>query len=174
MYQHFGFLDSLSCNGPWAIFSTVSTTTSLYARSSGTDTLIPGNYLNAPHHYRIEWTTSAVKFYIDGGLVAAHNTTISNPMIVMASDFNLNATALSVDWLRMSPPYASFCTFESRVLDAEQLVDWLELTYAGSTPTGTTVSFETRTGNTATPDAGWSVWQAVNSPISSPVSPARL
>ena len=109
--QHIGFTDLLAFNGPWAIFSTKDSTTSLYARTTGTDTLITGNYLNAQHLYRIEWTASSVMYYIDGGLVATHNTSISTPLAVIASDLTLNGSSISIDSMRLSP-YVSPCTFE--------------------------------------------------------------
>jgi len=40
--------------------------------------------------------------------------------------------------------------------------------WTGSQPAGTTVAFETRTGDTLVPDGTWSAWAAVNSPIASP------
>src|SRR5207249_4878341 len=65
--QHIGFVADFNFNAPWAIFSTQFTTTSLYARTSdGNDTLIPGNWLDSPHRYRIDWNTSNVVFWIDG------------------------------------------------------------------------------------------------------------
>ena len=167
-FQHVGFVDSLAFNGPWAMFSTHDTGTGIYARTTGGgDTPISGSYLNAPHLYRIEWTASSVKYYIDGDLKVTHAASIPTPLIAMASDYNLNANDISVDWIRLSP-YLSPCAFESRVLDAGQLADWTELGWAGASPTGTGVGFETRTGNTSAPDGTWSAWQSVNSPIASP------
>jgi hypothetical protein len=159
--QHIGFTDSIAFNGPWAIFSTKDTTTSLYARTTGTDTLIAGSYLNVPHLYRIEWTASSVMYYIDDVLVATHNTPISGPLAFVASDLTLNSSKILIDSLRLSP-YLSPCTFESRVLDASALVDWLTLDWMGNLPAGTAVSFETRSGSTVTPDTGWSGWATVD------------
>ena len=88
-------------------------------------------------------------------------------MRVAASDFNLGDTSLAVDWIRLTP-YITPCTFESRVLDAGQFADWLDLSWGGVSPTGTGVGFETRSGNSSTPDGNWSEWQSVNSPIASP------
>ena len=65
-------------------------------------------------------------------------------------------------------PFASPCTFISRVIDAGQPAHWLDLSWVGAAPTGTAVTFETRTGNIALPDGSWSTWQTVNSPITNP------
>lgn len=58
--------------------------------------------------------------------------------------------------------------FVSSVVDAGQIVDWDTLTAEATTPTGTSIAFFTRTGNTPTPDGSWSDWSVVNSPITSP------
>lgn len=59
-------------------------------------------------------------------------------------------------------------TYVSTVLDAEQEVDWGELTIAGTIPSDTEILALTRTGDTATTDETWSEWEPVNSPIASP------
>lgn len=58
--------------------------------------------------------------------------------------------------------------FVSSVVDAGQIVDWDTLTAEATTPSGTSIAFFTRSGNTATPDGTWSDWSVVNSPITSP------
>jgi hypothetical protein len=61
-------------------------------------------------------------------------------------------------------PYAPAGTFTSRVLDAGQAgTQWLTLDTAVSAPTATALALETRSGNSAAPDAGWSGWQPVAS-----------
>jgi hypothetical protein len=152
---------------PWAIVDTTyPTNTGMRVRSNYSSqviTTVAGNWLGAPHHYRIEWNSGDVKYYFDGTLVATHawsGTTQMRPMVAETA----GPAALTVDWMHMSP-YASTGTFTSRVIDAGQPVHWLALT---STTTGTSVSFETRTGSVATPDASWSNWQAVSNPIASP------
>ncbi len=56
-------------------------------------------------------------------------------------------------------------TFVSRVFDAGQTVRWTDLSHTATTPTGTTLTIETRTSLNG---IDWSAWQAVNSPIPSP------
>jgi hypothetical protein len=59
-------------------------------------------------------------------------------------------------------PYLPEGTFTSRVFDAgDSRTFWRSLTGDTSVPTATDVVFETRTGNTPTPDASWSAWQPV-------------
>jgi hypothetical protein len=88
-------------------------------------------------------------------------------MLPVISDYAAAGPNLAVDWLRMSQ-FADACNFVSRVLDAGASSNWSDLSWTGSQPGGTTVGFETRTGETSVPDAGWSGWAPVGSPIASP------
>ena len=166
-YQHVGLLGAATFTGTWAIFSTNDTTNQLFARTSdGTNTLIPGTWLDSPHRYRIDWTATTVSFYIDGAFYAQHNVALAD-MRPAISDYNVGGTAAIVDWIRMSP-YGTPCAFESRIFDAGSVVDWQNLISTGSTPVGTNVAFETRTGNTLTPDVTWSAWEPTSGVIASP------
>ena len=127
---------------PWAMFGTAGTTNTLHARlNPGGDVAIPNsaNYIGSSHRYRIEWRTgNDVEFFIDG--VSVNRRTATFGAITMRpgiSDYNIASPSLTVDWLKLTP-YVSPCTFKSRVIDAGQLVDWLDLTWVGTTPTGTT------------------------------------
>ena len=165
-FQHLGFGTDFDVQ-PWAFFSTNNTNTTLYARtkttSGTTDTpLVPvgGPLLGVPHRYRIEWGASDVRFFIDGQLVQTHAAAISTPMQAAASDFNTGAPSLSVDsWSVVNRGTSG--TFTSRVLDAGGNAAWSKLFTEGSLPAGTTWSFETRSGNTASPDGSWSAWTPV-------------
>ncbi len=170
--EHAGYGTDLNA-APWAIFSTgYPGGTSLLARTnSGTsaiDTDLGGAYVGAPHRYRIDWTASSVVYSIDGVQVASHAIGITANMRPVASDLAGGPT-LSIDWLHLSP-YAASGVFVSRVLDAGTGVQWLNLTPLISQPAGTSLTFETRTGNSTTPNDGtWSAWTltsggAVSSP----------
>ncbi|MBN8655678.1 MAG: DUF4082 domain-containing protein, partial [Anaerolineae bacterium] len=166
-FQHVGLLGAADFGGNWAIFSTNNTTNQLYARTSdGQNTLIPGTWLDTPHRYRIDWTATSASFYIDGAFYAQHNVALAD-MRPAISDYNNGGTAAIVDWIRMSP-YGTPCAFESRIFDAGSVVDWQNLISTGSTPAGTNVAFETRTGNTPTPDVTWSLWESTSGVIASP------
>jgi hypothetical protein len=52
-------------------------------------------------------------------------------------------------------------SFESRVLDAQQLVEWKTLSLQASRPAGTTLRVSVRTGSTSTPDPSWTAWKSV-------------
>ena len=86
---------------------------------------------------------------------------ITGDMRPVVSDFNAGGAAVVVDWLRMSP-YAASGTFTSRVLDAGAPVDWRTLDVTDTTPPGTAISYEVRTGDTTDPDDGtWSAFTPV-------------
>ena len=101
-----------------------------------------------------------IRFLVDGTLVHTANATISANLRPVASDFNTGGGSLAVDWLRMSP-YPASGTFLSRIHDAGAAADWGSLDYTATTPAGTAVGLEVRTGDTATPDGSWSAFTAV-------------
>ncbi|MEJ5308916.1 MAG: DUF4082 domain-containing protein [Anaerolineae bacterium] len=174
-YQHVGFGQDLT-NGDsqaWAMFSTYDTDNELYVRTKApgqNDVPVPiaGSWVGSPHLYRIEWLADSIRFYIDGVLRHTATVAISANMRPVVSDDFADGPVVSVDWMRMSPYNTTPCTFVSRIFNAGRLADWLDLSWTGTQPGGSTVVFETRSGNTATPDDSWSVWGAVNSPIASP------
>lgn len=100
-FQHVGFSTDLSTLGDRAIISTYDTTSSaVYARtnvSGGTETrtLLSTTCYGSDHDYKIEWGTTTVKYYIDGSLLATHTLTITNPLFILISDANLNASRVS-------------------------------------------------------------------------------
>jgi hypothetical protein len=60
--------------------------------------------------------------------------------------------------------------YTSVVFDSGWKTAWQGLSWTGSTPAGTTLNFQTRSGNTPGADASWSAWQPLASPIASPES----
>src|SRR6185503_2546149 len=153
-FEHAGLSDNFQ--SAFAIFSTKDSTTQVFARSNfgggSTDTPV-GALVGSPHRYRIEW---------DANQVATHSGTFSTALRVAASDFTAGGAELSVDWMRLSP-YPGSGTFDSRVLDAGQSVNWGALSWTADTPAGTGVALSVRTGNTPTPDGSWSGFNPVGS-----------
>ena len=164
-YQHVAFTDNFK--SVWAMFSTRgSETGQLYASTnfSGSiqDTAIgaPGQYVGSAHRYRIQWEAGLVEYFIDGALVHTELGSFATNLNVAASDFNSGGPALSVDWLHVSP-YPASGTFTSRVFDAGQAVSWGAITWDQNAPTGTSIAISVRTGNTPTPDGGWSAFTPI-------------
>ncbi len=161
-YQHAGFGVTFF-QSPWAIFSTEQSGAIFQARSfnpataAQIDTTIPGSWFGAPHHYRIEWNTSNIIYYIDGVQVASHPISIPGPMSPMAAEYNSGGYSLSVDWLRMSP-YLTPGTFTSRIWDAMGTADWGAPEWVVDLPAGTSLEMSVRTGDTPVPDGSWSAY----------------
>jgi hypothetical protein len=156
--QHIGFVADGSFDSPWAIFSTWSAGNALYARvNSGGDNqvLISGNWLGAPHRFRIDWKATNFVFSIDGNVVATLPVAIGSNMVLAASDFAPGGGSVSLNWMRLSP-YATSCSFTSRVLDAGGPANWSTLSWTGDTPAGTSIAMSYRIGNTPSPDGSWS------------------
>ena len=127
------------------------------------DTPLPGVSLGAAHRFRIEWTPTRVDFFVDGANVATHNhsETIDGPLRPAISDFGLFGASTKVHWLRMGG-YGTTGLFTSRVLDSGPGAStWATLSATSTVPTGTGITYETRSGATATPGGTWSGWQAV-------------
>ncbi len=117
--------------------------------------------LYEPHRFRIEWTPSTIRYYVDGALVATHAVAISQEIRPVISDYNLFGASVKVHWIRMSS-YPSTGTFTSRTLDSGPGAnDWQTLASARNLPAGTGITFQTRSGDTRSPGANWSAWQPV-------------
>lgn len=78
-------------------------------------------------------------------------------------------TSPALNSLRISEGFAPTATYESEVFDSGGAgTAYTDLTAADTVPTGTSITYSTRTGDTAVPDGSWSSWEEVNSPIASP------
>jgi hypothetical protein len=171
-FQHVGFgLTLEAADQPWAIFGTGGGSATLLARAqdplpptpdpSPLVSEIPIGPIAPPavHTYRIEWSATGVSFFVDDELKATHPDLIASQMGPILSDLTPGtaADAVTVDWIGVSP-YPNSGKFVSKVHDAgSSLAVWDTLT-----PTGDSrVSFETRSGNTSTPDSSWSEYESV-------------
>jgi|GEM_PF-584786 len=162
-HQHIGLGIDLN-NTPWAIFSTGPSGGALFARtnsSGGTDTQISGSWLGAPHHYRIEWTSTNVTYFIDSVQVATHSVAIPGEMRLVASDGPLGGPTLSIDWMRLTP-YASSGAYTSRVIDSGGDATWQTIYWSSTQPTGTSLAIAVRAGNSPSPDDSWSAFLPVS------------
>ncbi|HTH07237.1 MAG TPA: DUF4082 domain-containing protein, partial [Ilumatobacteraceae bacterium] len=84
-FQHAGLGVTFSTGQePWAIFSTLNGG-ALFARTNtgiagSIDTLIGAGLLGQFHRYRIDWTPTAVNYFVDGVPVASHPLAVAGPM----------------------------------------------------------------------------------------------
>jgi hypothetical protein len=150
---------------PWAIFSTGSGGSALQARTSNgaasQDDTIAGNWLGAPHRFRIDWSSAQVVYSIDGTVVATHAIAVSDQMRPIVSDANTNGTSVSVDWLQMSP-YNTLCVSTSKTIDAHAQLSWLTLHSVGTTPANTLYAIDARTSRDG---STWSAFARVNGDV---------
>ena len=70
----------------------------------------------------------------------------------------LIATSNPGQLLALSAERATRGTYESDVRDARVVASWGTITWRATTPPGTRVELQTRSGNTRTPDEAWSDW----------------
>ena len=158
-FQNIGFATSFAgeANDTWAAFGEGGTAGQLLARvklpnapTVDVNVGAPGQYIGTEHVYRIEWTSTEVRYLVDGNLVHTQPATITDEMRVSASDFPVGGNNPSVDYFRVStlPAYPASGVFTSRVFEANGRSNWETLTAETEEPTGTDITFETRSGNT--------------------------
>jgi hypothetical protein len=157
-HQHGGFGVDLSGTSRWAMFSTMGTTDTLYARTNNngtfTDTPLGSGLVGSAHTYRIDWLADRVVFLVDGSVRHTQNVAITGGMGTVVSDYAAGGASVTVDSVRMAAATRTG-TFTSRVLDAGSTADWRALDVAAGTPAGTSIVIQVRTGGTATPDGTW-------------------
>ena len=121
-YQHMGFGQSFATveYESWAMFSTLGTTNSLYARTNNNgvtvDALIPGSWigLTSPVPDRMEGL-SACFSTLTVDLVNTQIVSIPTGMRPGFSDYTMGGPSVQVSWMRVTP-YAATGTFTSRIL----------------------------------------------------------
>jgi hypothetical protein len=165
--EHIGFGVTLE-DGPWALISTGGgggLGASTRAAPGATPTFDP---ISVPdpvgkNTYRIEWSATDVRYYVYMGgvaqLVASRPVAISSQMRPIVSDYTADGRSVTVNQLALML-FATSGTYESSVKDAgDRRAVWGTLNSVVDTPAGTAVVLQTRSGNTAIPDASWSAYQ---------------
>ncbi len=162
-FQHAG-LGVTFVAPPWAIFSTGAGGT-LFARTNNgsvsLDTQLTGVALGVPHRFQIDWTPTAVVYWVDGTQVASHAIAISQDMRVNFSDASAGGGTVTVNWAHFAT-YATSTTFTSRVMDAQTDTQWASVSWLATIPAGTSVAVSARFGNTPAPDGTWTPFIAVS------------
>lgn len=80
--------------------------------------------------------------------------------LLAAAGRTLVATSNAGTLVRVDTAHADRGTYTSEVRDAKAVARWGTLAWRATTPAGSRVEVATRSGNTATPDEGWSPWSA--------------
>lgn len=164
--RNFGLATDLTTQAGnyWAVFTTGTTTNSLYARVNVNGTLtdvrlsaLPSGY----HTYRVTPLATGFQFWVDGALKTTINQTFpaGTPMRTVMSSFTGANPQLRVDWVRQVSN-ATTGQLTSAVFDAGRLATWGTASWTASLPAGTSVLVEVRGGNSAVPDGSWSAWTA--------------
>jgi hypothetical protein len=151
----------------WVAFSTKGTSTTLYARLNRNGTLSDVSLGTLPtgfHVYTIRPTSNSFRFYVDGVLQTTLKASFPsnvNPNLILSAAQGAPAPAIQADWVRVLS-YPSTGTFTSSVFDSGKLgTTWGTASWTFNLPTGTAITVQTRSGNTATPDGTWSAWTTV-------------
>jgi hypothetical protein len=162
-FQHVGFGVTYE-DTAWAIFSTGADGASLKARTfdggGSTDTVLAGVPLGVPHRFRIEWGPTSVSYFVDGAFAVTHDRAVPVSMRPLASDAFVGGSALTIDWLRLSP-YAPAGVFTSRVGDAGAPSEWTDVTWSADVPAAGALGLSVRAGGTPAPDASWTPWTPI-------------
>ncbi|MCF2529769.1 DUF4082 domain-containing protein [Yinghuangia soli] len=122
-----------------------------------TDKKIDGDWNGAPHWYNIERDGKTFRFWIDGQKVAEVKTQLP-PMAAKARDSLTDRIPLRIKQLQDGDKLVSG-TYTSQVLDAAQMVSWVQATWQADLPRGTSLKVSVRTGSKAVPDATWTAWR---------------
>ena len=161
-WQHAGLASGLTTPSGtyWAIFSTMGTTNTLYARTNINGTArdvslgaLPGGF----HLYRIQPVSGGFAFYVDGVLKTTLTGTVPTGTNLKAvfSD-SAGKTPLQVDSVTYGA-YASSGTFTSSVFDAGSAT-LKSAAWNASVPAGTSVTVQVSASSDGT---SWSGWQTV-------------
>ncbi len=139
----------------------------LYVRTSdGVNISLGSNLLDAYHTYRISWNNTNFTIEVDN-ITTTVTKTFALPMLIQISDYNKDATSLSVDWIKSGlHSYPASGTFTSRVFSLGSTPDFATVGWNLNSPgldlSGNTALFiSVRSGNTATPDGSWTEFQEV-------------
>jgi methionine-rich copper-binding protein CopC len=178
--RNFGLATDLTtaAGNYWAVFTTGTTTNSLYARvnNNGTITDVRISALPSGYHvYRVTPIATGFQFYVDGALKTTISQTFpaGTPLRMVMSAFTGSPDPqMRVDYINQVSN-ATNGTYTSSVLDAGQVASWGNANWMATLPAGTSVLVEVRGGNTATPDGSWSGWSSVTNGNAIGLAPSR-
>lgn len=176
-WEHIGFAPYQFGANQYLIFSTMGSTTNLFARANNNSSenwvdlgAIPTGY----HRYRIEWTsldtsTDQAAFYIDGLQYAVLTAPASGATDYQVVFSNSGAANLTVDRSHVSPPNTTSGTYTSCTMQATT-GSWQAVSWDATAPSGTTAVVQTRT---STDMMTWTAWANATSGAA-PSTPGRF
>jgi len=168
-YENIGFAQNGNFDPYWIVIGRgqLGADPNLYIRTSeGVNISLGSNLLDAYHSYRISWNNTNFTIEVDN-ITTTVMKTFTSPMLIQISDYNNDATSLSVDWIKSGlHNYPASGTFVSRVFSLGSTPDFATVSWNRNAPvidpSGKTAMFiSVRSGNTATPDGSWTEFQQV-------------
>ena len=176
-YEHFGIATDMGAvaGNSWAVFSTLNTTNTLFARvnaSGVTQDVNIGALPSGFHDYLIQPVSGGFRFFVDGTLLTTILTTLPGGAALKTVFSSFGSSAVQIDSVKFGA-YVSTGTFVSTVFDAGTTATWGAISWTADVPAGTTIQVFTSSGNTATPDSSWSAWTQVNNGGTVASPPAR-
>jgi hypothetical protein len=168
-YQHFGLATDLAAvsGNSWAIFSTMGTTNTLFARVNAngvTQDISLGALPAGTHDYKVVSITSGFQFYVDGVLQTTINLAVPAGTTLKAAFSSFGTTPIQASSIQL---WAASGTFVSSVFNAGQAVNWDLASWDASVPAGTTLTIQVRGSSDG---STWSAWQTLSS-SGAPISP---
>ncbi len=143
-------------------------TAPLNIRKVGENLSLPFPVLNQWYNLKLEVSGTTFKVYVDGLLQFTGSDATYVPARIGLLAYG--GARQEYDDVTVAGNYTSPGTFLSRIADAGNGATWSTLSAVTTTPAGTSLAFETRTGDTVVPDGSWSGWSALgaNGAVTSP------
>jgi hypothetical protein len=155
--QHFGWGAPGFSSDQYLIFSTYTTSDTIFARSNnvGIEERTPVGTVGGTKRLRIEWTrgstTDQIDYYIDNVLMATHQVDkfATGSMYVHLSTNSQATLPLSAKWIRYAPYNPASGSYLSCPLSvaANKKQVWSTVDWAESVPPGTSLALALRTAN---------------------------
>jgi hypothetical protein len=168
LYQHFGLVSDFNSNS-WALFSTMGTTNTLFARVNAAGAAQDVSLGGLPagfHTYLIKPVAGAYQFYVDGNLATTITATIPNASTLHIGLSSYTGSALQADWVRIDS-YPATGTYTSTALDTGGTVTWSNVNWTAAVSAGATMDIEV---SSSVDGVNWSSWTQVanGGPITAP------
>ena len=170
-FENIGFSQNGNFDPYWIVIGRggIGTDPNLYVRSSdGINISLGSSLLNSYHKYEIAWLPGGFSVYVDGILSASVTKNLNIPLTINLSDYNNDATNLSIDWIRISATsYPASGTFISRVFPLWSIPDDVSVSWNfgdgnSQLSEGTDIVISVRSGKTSIPDASWTPFSIVS------------
>ena len=111
-----------------------------------------------PDEYWDDWTSECTNQYGCEVADTTDKTYLQYKLNLSTEDTSVTPVVNSIT---LASGYADSGVYTSDVIDATRTADWQDLDIDSTMPTNTSITYQTRSGRTATPDGTWSGWADV-------------